>query len=114
GLYTYVYKFNRIIENWDGQTYMQDIWYPCKPRDVEFGYSLYVYDGLATSVPHYPCAYLNGIKEMHSTTTNSLTLFPNPNAGELNLVIELADEEKVKIEVYDLSGRNVQTIEKGK
>ena len=90
------------------------VWYPCKPRDVEFAYSLYVYDSLATSVPGYPCAYLNSVQEMHHTQINTLTLFPNPSVGELNMVLELSDEEKIRIEVYDLSGRNLQTIEKGK
>ncbi|MFN5386241.1 MAG: T9SS type A sorting domain-containing protein [Bacteroidota bacterium] len=51
---------------------------------------------------------------MHHTNVNTLTLFPNPSMGELNLILDLSDEEKVQIEVYDLSGRNVQTLNMGR
>ena len=29
---------------------------------------------------------------MHHTQINTLTLFPNPSVGELNMVLELSDE----------------------
>jgi len=51
---------------------------------------------------------------MHQTNTNTFTLFLNPIVVELNMVLELVDDEKIRIEVYDLSGRNVQTLNKGR
>ncbi len=112
-LYTYVYNIKRIIQNWDSLTYMTDVWYPSKPEGTEFAYSLHVYDSLATSVPNYPCTFPSSINQIAKENLDNVILYPNPNYGELNLIAEIANDENLWIEIYDITGRTIQKVNKG-
>jgi len=40
----------------------------------------------------------------------NLSLYPNPAAEQVNIALELAENESVSLEVYDLAGRLVETL----
>jgi len=112
-LYTYVYNFKRIIQNWDSLTYMSDVWYPTRPEGTEFAYSLYVHDSLATSVPYYPCTFPSAVNKSAKDNLDNVSIYPNPSFDELNLTAELVKDENLLIEIFDVSGRRIFTVNKG-
>jgi hypothetical protein len=111
-LYTYVYNFKHIYQNWDSLTYMNDLWYPSRPEGTEFAYSIYVFDSMATSVPYYPCTFPSSTKKIENDNSDNATLYPNPSFGELILMTEITEDENILIEIFDITGRTIHTLAK--
>jgi hypothetical protein len=49
----------------------------------------------------------------NETTSNRITLTPNPVNSFLNLIVEKPTTKNLKIELFDLNGRNIQTKTSG-
>ncbi|WP_020528102.1 M56 family metallopeptidase [Flexithrix dorotheae] len=45
-----------------------------------------------------------------SALAQSVIAYPNPTEGEMNISFELKENEKVSIEIFDLSGKKVETL----
>ncbi|MDW7691560.1 M56 family metallopeptidase [Flammeovirgaceae bacterium SG7u.111] len=45
-----------------------------------------------------------------SAFANSIATYPNPTDGVLNIGFKLAEKERVKVDIYNLSGKKVDTI----
>lgn len=113
-LYTYVYNFKELypVDSLNNPSLVNQ-WYPCRPENTKFSYSIYFYDSLATSVPPYPCGFYLGQNKVSSPVQNSLALFPNPANDKLNLITELSNSDNIRIVISDIAGRKVIEICKG-
>lgn len=114
-LYTYVYNFKSVYP-FDSiiNTSLVNQWYPSRPENTKFSYSIYVYDSLATSVPTYPCGFILGQNKITTSAHNNLSIFPNPTNEKLNLVTEFSNPNNVRIIISDITGRKISEINKGK
>lgn len=113
-LFTYVYYFKELypIDTLSIDT-VPNQWYPCAPSNVKFSYSIYVYDSSATSVPIDYCGFYLNTKNIKSDSTDDVVLYPNPSADIINLIAEIHSDERLILDIFDISGRKVQTIDKG-
>lgn len=61
-----------------------------------------------------PCNYLtnpkNNINKISNNNSGSSTIYPTPATDMISLSIELLEEEKVDIRIYDFSGRYLKTL----
>jgi subtilisin family serine protease len=110
-LFTYVYNFKHIYQDWDSVTYMTDLWYPSKPEGTEFAYSIYVHDSSATSVPFYPCTTSAALNSSGKLNYNNCNIFPNPVSEKLNLMLEIEKAHQTTVAIYDISGRKIDMFE---
>ncbi|UTW62779.1 S8 family peptidase [bacterium SCSIO 12741] len=99
-LLTRVYK---ITEDANGNPVSPAIYYPDAPSNILMGYSVHLYDPLATEADFY-----TEIEEKQEESY--FRLFPNPTEGLLQLRYQQNHEAAVDVFVQDISGRRVQSF----
>lgn len=87
-----------------------NVWYPINPdiQSPEMGYSIYIYDSLATGV-HFPCDSSNVLvdEQAHLNTLekeNPCIVYPNPGTNQLTIKTE-SKHLIEKIQVIDITGK---------
>jgi hypothetical protein len=114
-LYTYVYHFKDLYPlDTINNPSLIDQWYPCRPENTKFSYSIYVHDSMATSVPYYPCGFYLGLNDIPNISQGNLKLFPNPTNEKLNLSIEFSNAVNLRAIITDISGRKIYDLNKGR
>ncbi|HRG60138.1 MAG TPA: S8 family serine peptidase [Bacteroidia bacterium] len=113
-LYTFVYHFKELYPvDTSNNPSLVNQWYPCRPENTKFSYSIYVYDSLATSVPYYPCGFYLGHKEQSDFSQNYFKIFPNPTNDKLNISSEFDNTVNLDVLITDISGRKIYNLHKG-
>jgi len=91
-------------------------------QSIKFGANSMIlneFDGTATTwniqdINNYAFdSSLSGIKDVIDINKNSLTIFPNPSVGEVNIQFESEKTSFITIEIIDAKGNQIQNIFRG-
>ena len=74
----------------------------------DYGFTLWV-DG----VQFYQCSPLTGIQPETTAVTPEIQIYPNPTSGQANILVSLPQPAKIKLEIFNLSGKQLATIING-
>ena len=90
-------------------------------QSIKFGISSMIlneFDGTVTTwniqdINNYSFDGSSGIKDVIDINKGSLTIFPNPSIGEVNIQFESEKTSFVTIEIMDANGNQIQNIFRG-
>ena len=90
-------------------------------QSIKFGISSMIlneFDGTVTTwniqdINNYAFDSSSGIKDVIDINKGSLTIFPNPSIGEVNIQFESEKTSLITIEIIDSKGNQIQNIFRG-
>ena len=90
-------------------------------QSIKFGISSMIlneFDGTVTTwniqdINNYAFDGSSGIKDVIDINKGSLTIFPNPSVGEVNIQFETKEISFITIEIIDAKGNQIQNIFRG-
>ena len=90
-------------------------------QSIKFGTSSMIlneFDGTVTTwniqdINNYAFDGSSGIKDVIDINKGSLTIFPNPSVGEVNIQFESEKTTYITIEIIDAKGNQIQNIFRG-
>ena len=123
-LQTFVYEVVRARNTTGTIETFSNVWFPCKPEDVIFKYSVFGVpsgnspcedsmllaaskEGSSTASSDFPNRLLR-VSEALPSKVELLQNRPNPFAGETTLEYVLPERSMVRIEIVDVLGKRIQ------